>query len=272
MIAEWFLGLPPVFQAFLGGSFAWLITSLGAAFVFTSKKLNKKLLDFMLGAAAGIMLAASYWSLLAPAIELSSEVSTLPTWVPPALGFLLGGFGMRLLGRVLPHFELFRKREGGEKEKLSWHRSILLILAITLHNIPEGFAIGVAFGGAALGIPSATLAGAIALTLGIGIQDFPEGLAVSMPLRREGLSRKKSFFYGQLSGVVEPLAAMLGAFLVLIIRPILPYALSFAAGAMIFVVAEDLIPESREGENADLAMVGLILGFTLMMILDVALG
>ena len=270
-IFTWFSQLSPVSQAFLAGLFTWSVTALGAALVFTTKNMNKKLLDWMLGFAAGVMIAASYWSLLDPAIEMS-QGGSMPVWFAPALGFLMGGVGMRLIDKFIPHLHLFKKVDEAEGVKTSWHRSVLLVLAITIHNIPEGLAIGVAFGAAALGLHSATLTGALALALGIGIQNFPEGLAVAMPLRREGFSRKKAFLYGQLSGLVEPISAMLGALLVLVARPILPYALSFAAGAMIFVVVEELIPESQQGGNSDLATMGVIIGFVLMMILDIALG
>ncbi len=270
-ITEWFIHLAPVYQALIGGIFTWSVTALGAAFVFTSKTLNKKVLDWMLGFAAGVMIAASYWSLLAPAIEMS-EGGIVPVWFAPAIGFLAGGIGMRLIDKFIPHLHLFKDVSEAEGMKTSWHRSILLVSAITIHNIPEGLAIGVAFGAAALGLSSASVMGAIALTIGIGIQNFPEGLAVSMPLRREGFSRKKSFMYGQLSGLVEPIAAVLGVLLIIVARPILPYALSFAAGAMIFVVVEELIPESQTGGNSDLATMGVILGFVVMMVLDVALG
>lgn len=270
-MVETFFSLSPVLQALLGGLFTWLVTACGAAVVFTSRTLNKKLLDWMLGLAAGVMIAASFWSLLAPAIELS-EGGPLPSWFPPAMGFVLGALCMRLLDRVIPHLHLFKKVDEAEGIKTSWHRSILLVSAITLHNIPEGLAIGVAFGAAALNIGGATVTAAIALAIGIGIQNFPEGLAISMPLRREGFSRKKSFMYGQFSGIVEPVSAVLGAALVIIAQPVLPYALSFAAGAMIFVVVEELIPESQHGGNGDLATMGAIVGFTIMMMLDVGLG
>ena len=225
----------------------------------------------MLGFAAGVMIAASYWSLLAPAIEMS-EGQSLPSWVPATVGFLLGAVFLRGLDRILPHLHPGFPTDQAEGIKTSWQRSTLLVLAITLHNIPEGLAVGVAFGAVAAGLPSATLAGAVALAIGIGIQNFPEGLAVSMPLRREGLSQAKSFWYGQLSGVVEPVAGVLGAALVLIARPILPYALAFAAGAMIFVVVEELVPESQTSGHSHAATMGVMLGFAVMMALDVALG
>lgn len=261
----------PVLQALLATMFTWLMTALGAAAVFLGRDLSRKTLDIMLGFAAGVMIAASYWSLLAPAIEMS-EGKALPAWFPAAAGFLAGGAFLRLVDWLLPH--LHRGLAVGEAEgvKTSWRRSTLLVLAITLHNIPEGLAVGVAFGAAAAGFPEATVAGAVALALGIGIQNFPEGTAVSVPLRREGMSRSKSFWYGQLSGTVEPVAGVIGASVVFLSEPVLPYALAFAAGAMIFVVAEEVIPESQGGENADQATIGLMLGFALMMTLDVGLG
>jgi ZIP family zinc transporter len=263
--------LHPVVQAFLGSSFGWFMTALGAAAVFVARDISRKTLDTMLGFAAGVMIAASYWSLLAPAIEMS-EGGTLPVWVPAAVGFLLGGVFLRLIDMVLPHLHLGAPIEEAEGLPTTWRRVVLLIMAITLHNIPEGLAVGVAFGAVAAGLPAASLAGAIALALGIGIQNFPEGMAVSMPLRGEGMSALRSFWYGQLSAMVEPIAAVLGAGAVLLARPILPYALAFAAGAMIFVVVEELIPESQRGTSTDVATAGALLGFTVMMILDVALG
>jgi ZIP family zinc transporter len=263
--------LAPVLQAFLATCFTYVLTALGAASVFFTKEVNKKLLDWMLGFAAGVMIAASYWSLLAPSIEMSKG-QNIPMWVPPAVGFLLGGAVLRLIDRILPHLHLGYERSEAEGIKTSWQRSILLVTAITLHNFPEGLAVGVAFGAAAVGLPQATLGGAIALALGIGIQNFPEGMAVAMPLRKEGLSRLKSFNFGQLSGIVEPVAGVLGAIFVISAQFLLPYFLAFAAGAMIFVVVEEVIPESQHRGNSDLATMGAMLGFTIMMILDVALG
>lgn len=271
MIMNWFIGLNPIVQALLATLFTWGVTALGAALVFFFKTINRKALDAMLGFAAGVMIAASFWSLLAPAIEMS-EGTGLPSWLPAVVGFLLGGAFLRGIDYVLPHLHLDKPIEEAEGIHTTWRRSVLLVLAITLHNIPEGLAVGVAFGAAACGLPSATLAGAIALAIGIGIQNFPEGAAVSVPLRREGLSRRKCFWYGQLSGAVEPIAGVLGAAAVLLMRPILPYALAFAAGAMIFVVIEELIPESQAEKNTDIATLGAMLGFAVMMTLDVALG
>ncbi len=267
---EAFAGLHPVVQALLATAFTWGMTALGAALVFGTKKVNRKLLDAMLGFAAGVMIAASFWSLLAPAIDLS-EGGSLPKWVPPLIGFLAGGVFLRGLDRVLPHLHPGAPAREAEGIKTSWQRSVLLIPAITLHNIPEGLAIGVAFGAVAAGVPQASLGAAIALAVGIGLQNFPEGTAVAMPLRREGMSRGKSFFYGQLSAVVEPVAAVIGAVAVVLAQPILPYALAFAAGAMIFVAAEELIPEAKRG-SPDIAAMSLMGGFAVMMTLDVGLS
>lgn len=263
--------LSPVIQALLATLFTWGVTALGAGTVFFTKRMSKKFLDVMLGFAGGVMISASFWSLLAPAIEISAGRG-LPPWLPPAAGFMLGGLFLRLIDRILPHLHIGFPEETAEGIKTTWQRSTLLILAITLHNIPEGLAVGVAFGSVAAGLPSATLAGAMALALGIGIQNFPEGAAVSIPLRREGMSRLKSFWYGQLSGIVEPIAGMIGVAAVVYAEAILPYALSFAAGAMIFVVVEEVIPESQRSGNTDLATLSLLTGFTTMMILDVAFG
>lgn len=261
--------LHPVTQALLATCFTWSLTALGAAVVFATQNVNRKFLDGMLGFAGGVMIAASYWSLLAPAIEISRDKS-LPAWLPPTIGFLAGGLFLGAADRILPHLHFDFPREAAEGIPTQWRGTTLLVLAITLHNIPEGLAVGVAFGGVAAEIPSASLSAALALTVGIGIQNLPEGLAVSLPLRREGASRWKSFWYGQLSGMVEPVAGVLGAGAVVISQPILPYALGFAAGAMLFVVAEEAIPESQRGGNTDLATMGLLLGFVIMMALDVA--
>ena len=267
----WFKELNPIIQALLATCFTWAVTAAGASLVFFFKTINRRVLDSMLGFAAGIMIAASFWSLLAPAIEMAQE-SSLPAWFPAVLGFLLGGLFLRIVDNLLPHLHLGFPDEQAEGIKTQWQRSVLLVLAITLHNVPEGLAVGVAFGALGANLPSATLAGAVVLAIGIGIQNFPEGTAVSVPLRREGLSRFKSFWYGQLSGVVEPIAGVLGAAAVLLMKPILPYARSFAAGAMIYVVIEELIPESQLESNSDVATTGAMLGFAVMMLLDVALG
>ncbi len=268
---EWFSSLSPILQALLGTLFTWLVTALGAAMVFLFRSVNRRLLNSMLGFAAGVMIAASFWSLLSPALEMAAE-GPLPEWIPVAVGFLLGGAFLWGADRILPHLHLGLPIEDAEGIRTGWQRSILLVLAITLHNIPEGLAVGVAFGAVGAGLPAASLAGAVALALGIGLQNFPEGAAVSIPLRREGMSRMRSFWYGQLSGIVEPIAAVLGATAVLLVRPLLPYALAFAAGAMIYVVIEELIPESQSEKNTDPATIGAMLGFVLMMVLDVALG
>lgn len=264
--------MDPLLQALLATLFTWGMTALGAALVFTTREMNQKMLDGMLGFAGGVMIAASYWSLLAPALSMA-EQGAIPAWIPAATGFMLGGIFISLIDKVLPHLHPntpVEAAEGIQPERK--RRSLLLVLAVTLHNIPEGLAIGVAFGAVAAQFPSASLAGALALAIGIGIQNFPEGVAVSMPLRREGMSRRKSFMYGQFSGMVEPVSAVIGALAVTVVQPLLPYALSFAAGAMIFVVAEEVIPGSQEKGNIDLASMSLMIGFTVMMILDVALG
>ena len=268
---DWFVELNPIMQALLATLFTWGVTALGAALVFPVKVLDRKVMDGMLGFAAGVMIAASYWSLLAPAIEMSED-GPIPAWVPATVGFLLGAAFLRLVDFFLPHLHPGMPMDQAEGVKTQWQRTTLLVLAITLHNIPEGLAIGVAFGAVAAGFPSATLAAAVALAIGIGIQNFPEGTAVSMPLRREGMSRLKSFWYGQLSGMVEPIAGVIGAAVVLLARPLLPYALAFAAGAMIFVVIEELVPESQSGGHSHAATTGAMLGFAVMMTLDVALG
>ncbi len=262
----------PVWFAFYGTMFTWFLTALGAAMVFFFRTINKRTLDLMLGFAAGVMVAASFWSLLEPAIQMSEAAGDIK-WLPAAVGFLVGGGFLFIADILLPHLHGGSKRhDNPEGLKSSWHRSILLVTAITLHNIPEGLAVGVAFGAAAAGFPSASIAGAVALTIGIGLQNFPEGAATSIPLRREGLSTTKSFLYGQASGIVEPIAGVLGAALTLSMQRILPYALSFAAGAMIYVVVEELIPEAQSSGDSNVATIGAMLGFVVMMVLDVALG
>jgi zinc transporter, ZIP family len=268
---EYFAALHPVTQALLAGLFTWGLTALGASVVFVFGELSRRALDSALGFAAGVMIAASFWSLLAPAIALSEEMGLIP-WLPPLIGFLLGGVAMRLIDLVLPHLHLFMPNNRAEGLPTSWHRAVLLVLAITLHNIPEGLAIGVAFGAVGAGLGTATLGGAVALAIGIGLQNCPEGTAVAAPLRREGLSKLKSFWYGQLSASVEPAAAVIGAAAVVAMQPLLPYALAFAAGAMIFVVVEEVIPESQSGGHTDSATLGTMVGFIVMMTLDVALG
>jgi ZIP family zinc transporter len=266
---EFFNNLPAVFQALLATIFTYLMTAIGAASVFLFKNVSRRLLDLMLGFAGGVMIAASFWSLLSPAIEMAKG-GKLPFWFPPAVGFLAGAGLLFLIDRTLPHLHLFLPEEFSEGLKTHWRKTTLLVMAITLHNIPEGLAVGIAIGAAASGVPEATLSGALILALGIGLQNLPEGLAISGPLRSAGLSRSKSFFMGQLSGLVEPVAGMLGALAVTRIISIMPYALSFAAGAMIFVVVEEVIPESQQSGKSDYATVGAISGFLLMMILDLA--
>lgn len=271
MVYESFANLHPVVQALIATLFTWFMTALGSGLVFFFKTINRKALDAMLGFAAGVMIAASYWSLLAPAIEMA-EGSGIPSWVPATSGFLMGGAFLWVIDKLLPHLHPGFPTSEAEGISTSWRRSVLLVSAITIHNIPEGLAVGVAFGALAADLPSASLGGAIALAIGIGIQNFPEGSAVSVPLRREGLSRYKSFQYGQLSGMVEPIAGVIGALAVIFMQPILPYALAFAAGAMIYVVVEELIPESQLQKHTDVATIGAMCGFAVMMTLDVALG
>lgn len=271
---EWLASFGPVTQALIGTLFTWGVTALGAGLVFFFKEIDKKVLNGMLGFASGVMIAASFWSLLAPAIEMA-EAAGQTAWAVAAVGFLAGGAFLWLVDITLPHLHMGVETEKAEGIKTSWQRSILLVLAITLHNIPEGLAVGVAFGAVAFDLPSASLAGAVALAMGIGLQNFPEGAAVSIPLRREGLSRRKAFLYGQASGIVEPIAGCLGAFAVVAMKPMLPYALAFAAGAMIYVVVEELIPEAQQnegGSSTNVSTIGCMIGFTIMMILDVALG
>jgi len=267
-----FQQLHPVLQAFLATLFTWGVTAAGAALVFMKKDINRRLLDALLGFAAGVMIAASFWSLLNPGIAMAGQMGQTP-WLTAVIGFMGGGIFMRVIDMFLPHLHPGMKMSQSEGVSTSWKRSTLLVLAITLHNIPEGLAVGVAFGAVAAGLPSATIGAAIALAIGIGLQNFPEGSAVSLPLRREGLSPWKSFVLGQASGMVEPVAGVLGAMFVLLMQPILPYALCFAAGAMIFVVVEELIPESqRVTENIDLVTMTTLAGFSVMMLLDVALS
>ncbi|MFN8429910.1 MAG: ZIP family metal transporter [Spirosomataceae bacterium] len=268
---ESLLKVNPILLALFATLFTWGVTALGSSLVFFFKEINKKALNLMLGFAAGVMIAASFWSLLAPAIEMS-ETAGKKGWIPAVVGFLSGGLFLYIFDKTLPHLHLDRKLEQAEGVKTSLHRSVLLVLAITLHNIPEGMAVGVAFGALSQNPSIGMLASAIALAIGIGIQNFPEGAAVSVPLRREGFSRWKAFNYGQISGAVEPVAGVIGALLVSYAQPVLPYALSFAAGAMIFVVVEELIPESQSGHETDLSTIGAMIGFAVMMFLDVALG
>ena len=283
-LKNWFVNQEPIMQALVAGLFTWILTAVGAGLVFFFKSSNRKLLDMSLGFTGGVMIAASFWSLLAPAInyvEMQNKMglTNLPSWLAPTIGFLLGALFLFTLDKIIPHLHLFNKKKEAEGLSTNWQKTILLVLAIALHNIPEGLAVGVAFGALAhpefLGLEMEgvfTLGTAVALAIGIAIQNFPEGFAVSMPLRRQGLSRFKSWQWGQLSAIVEPVFAVIGAAIVVQVLPILPYALSFAAGAMIFIVVEEVIPESQKGGNTDLATVGLILGFIVMMGLDVGLG
>lgn len=261
----------PIVQAFAATAGTWAVTAAGAGLVFFTARVNQRLLAAMNGFAAGVMIAASFWSLLAPAIELAEQMGT-PGWLPAAAGFLAGAGFLRACDALLPHVHPGFRRAEAEGIPTAWRRSVLLVLAITLHNIPEGLAVGVAFGAAGSGLPGATLGGAAALAVGIALQNFPEGVAVAMPLRGEGMSRGRSFRYGQASALVEPVAGVAGAAAVLLVQPMLPYALAFAAGAMIFVVVEELIPGAQRDGHTDTATLGAIAGFTVMMTLDVALG
>ena len=291
IIVAWFESLDsPILQALFAGLFTWILTALGASLVFFFKSANRKFLDWSLGFTGGVMLAASFFSLLGPAIDFVEKINlvenekyqnliTVPAFVPAAIGFLLGALFLYSLDKIIPHLHLFKKKEEAEGVKTNWRKTILLVLAIALHNIPEGLAVGVMFGAVHEGLTAMqggesifTIGHAVALAIGIGIQNFPEGFAVSMPLRRQGVSKLKSWKWGQLSAIVEPIFAVIGALIVIEMIPILPYALSFAAGAMVFIVVEEVIPESQSGGNTDLATMGLIIGFIVMMILDVYLG
>lgn len=268
----------PIMQAFYAGLFTWILTAIGASLVFFFKRSNRKILDAALGFTGGVMIAASFWSLLSPAIssvETQQElgITNLPIWFAPAIGFLFGALFIYFLDKKIPHLHLFKKIEEAEGPKTDLKKTELLVIAIAIHNIPEGLAVGVAFGALSYGLDiGITLGGAIALAIGMGLQNAPEGFAVSMPMRRAGFSRFKSWQWGQLSAIVEPIFAVIGAAVVISVYPILPYALAFAAGAMIFIVVEEVIPESQSGGNADIATMGLIAGFIVMMCLDVALG
>lgn len=270
-IIQYFESIDPVLGALYASLFTWILTAAGAALVFFFKGMNRGLLDGMLGFTGGVMVAASFWSLLAPGIEMSPGEGFAKV-IPAVTGFALGALFIFGLDKILPHLHINFKESEKEGVKSPWHRTTLLVLAIALHNIPEGLAVGVLFGGVAAGIPEATIGGAVALALGIGIQNFPEGLAVSMPLRRQGVGRFKSFWYGQMSAIVEPISAVVGAVAVTFFTPVLPYALAFAAGAMIFVVVEEVIPETQRDKYTDVATLGFIGGFIIMMSLDVALG
>ena len=269
-----FAKVHPILSAFYASVFTWGLTALGASLVFFFKKANRAVLDGMLGFTGGVMVAASFWSLLAPAIENSAGEGFVKVF-PAAIGFAIGALSLFGMDKVMPHLHINFKKEEAEGIKTKWHKTTLLVLAITLHNIPEGLAVGVLFGAAAtmVGVEQTEMIiAAISLAIGIGIQNFPEGFAVSMPIRRQGVSRLKSFWYGQLSAIVEPVAAVLGAVAVAFFTPILPYALAFAAGAMIFVVVEEVIPETQRDQYTDIATLGFIGGFIVMMSLDVGLG
>lgn len=271
-IEKFFLEIGPVYSALIATCFTWLVTALGASFVFFFKTLNRGVLDPMLGFTGGVMVAASFWSLLNPAIDMSERLYPSMKWMPAAVGFFLGAMFLYGLDKLTPHLHINFGMQEKEGSKSHFHRTTLLVLAITLHNIPEGLAVGVLFGAAAEGMPEASIAGAVALAIGIGIQNFPEGIAVAMPLRRHGVSRLKSFWFGQLSAIVEPVAGVIGAVAVIFMQPILPFALAFAAGAMIYVVIEEVIPETQRDKYTDRSTLGFIGGFLVMMILDVALG
>lgn len=270
-ILAFFEGIDPVWGALLATTFTWLVTAVGASVVFLFKDLSRRWLDGMLGFTGGVMVAASYWSLLAPSIDMSARMG-FPEWLPPAVGFALGALFLFVLDKYVPHLHINFDPSASEGPRTAWRSTTLLILAITLHNIPEGLAVGVLFGGVAAGIPEATVAGAVTLAIGIGLQNFPEGIAVSMPLRRMGVGRARSFYYGQLSAIVEPVAGVIGAVAVIHMQDFLPYALAFAAGAMIYVVVEEVIPETQQDKYTDIATLGFIGGFIVMMVLDVALG
>jgi ZIP family zinc transporter len=270
-ILTFFQNTDPVVGALIATTFTWFVTACGSGLVFFFKTMSRAVLDGMLGFTGGVMIAASFWSLLSPAIEMSPGEGFTKA-VPAAIGFATGALFLFGLDKLLPHLHINFPSDKAEGVQTKWHSTMLLVLAITLHNIPEGLAVGVLFGGVAAGIPEASISGAVALTIGIGLQNFPEGVAVSMPLRRLGLSRLKSFWYGQLSAIVEPIAGVIGALAVMQMQPILPYALAFAAGAMIYVVIEEVVPETQQDKYTDVATLGFIGGFLVMMLLDVGLG
>ena len=271
-LVDFFSGLSPVVAALIATTFTWLVTAAGASTVFFFKTMHRGVFDAMLGFTGGVMVAASVWSLLIPSIDMSETMYPNMKWMPAAVGFLVGALFIFALDKFTPHLHINFTDDESEGMKTQWHKTTLLVLAITLHNIPEGLAVGVLFGAAALGLDDASIAGAITLAIGIGIQNFPEGIAVAMPLRRHGVSRAKSFWYGQLSAIVEPVAGVIGAIAVIYMQPILPFALSFAAGAMIYVVVEEVIPETQRDKFTDVAVLGFIGGFLVMMILDVGLS
>lgn len=267
---EFIKNLNPIFLAFLATLFTYSVTCIGAALVFFFKKVNKNVMDAMLGFAAGVMISASFWSLLLPSIEMAKNLNMIP-WIIAFIGFFTGGLLLFIGDKIFNHFDKKYSKKF-KKDKSSFKRSIMLITSITLHNIPEGLAVGVAFGSLKYGLNGANISSAFLIALGIGLQNFPEGTAVSVPLRREGFSRKQAFFFGQLSGIVEPIAGVIGALVVLKVQSLLPYLLSFAAGAMIYVVVQELIPESQSNKRKDLMALFTLIGFSIMMILDVSLG
>lgn len=264
-MVDFFINLNPILQALVATLFTWGVTAIGASLVFFFKNVNKTFMDAMLGFAAGVMIAASFWSLLSPSIEMATNLNMIP-WLVAFLGIMCGGLLLFIGDKLYDYFDQKKNNSRGFK------RSLMLITSITLHNIPEGLVVGVAFGSLIYGLEGATLMNACLLALGIGLQNFPEGTAVAVPLRREGMSRRKAFFYGQLSGIVEPIAGVIGALLVLKIRFLLPFLLSFAAGAMIYVVVQELIPESQTNKKKEVMAMFTLVGFSIMMILDIALG
>ncbi len=260
----------PALMGLCAGLITWIFTALGSAAVFLRRQFSRKTLDILLGFAAGVMLAASVWSLLLPALDLAKENWGNWNFIPAAGGMIIGAACLRAIDYLLPHIHpLMNESEGLGVAHVNRH--FLLILAITLHNIPEALAVGVAFGAVAID-PELGFAGAFTLMLGIGLQNLPEGMAVSIPLLRDGCSRRRAFFYGQLSGIVEPIAALIGALLAATALAILPWAMAFAAGAMIFVTVEDVLPEAHASGNGDAATMGVIAGFVCMMCLDAGLG
>jgi zinc transporter, ZIP family len=261
----------PVLLAGVAGLALWAMTAIGSGVVLVHREPGRRLLDTLLGFTAGVMLAASYWSLLAPAVDLARG-DGVPAWLPPVAGVLAGGLALWGLDKLLPHLHPGETGEPPEGPRTGWRRVTLLFLAVTLHHIPEGLAVGVAFGAAALGAKAATLGTALALATGLGLQNMPEGVAVAVSMRREGMKPLRSFLYGQSTGLVEPVAAVVGAAIVVAVQAALPYALGFAAGAMIFVVIEELIPECHACGNTDIATLGAIIGFAVMMVLDIALA
>jgi zinc transporter, ZIP family len=271
-LEQWLTETGPVLAALIATLFTWMMTALGAALVFLFRSPSRKVFDILLGFAGGVMVAASFWSLLSPSIAMSERLYPDWAWMPAAVGFGLGGLFLFGLDKLMPHLHINFGQEEKEGVPTSLHSTSLLVLAITLHNIPEGLAVGVMFGAAASGIEEASIGAAIALAIGIGLQNFPEGLAVAFPVRALGTSRLKSFWYGQLSAIVEPVAGVAGAYAVTHVQGFLPFALAFAAGAMIYVVIEEVIPETQRSNNTDLAVLGFIFGFIVMMVLDVALG